>query len=150
MAKHKTIIENESFGLLSHVTGDLWQQGIEVTFLGRSWKVPLYVDLPSNDPTPEPQQVRAHKAFLARTEEFLDSAEAGIVEHYCSLRNVDATAATRAVEMGVRLESISFPYARSLATFGLLCSCDWDEERGLAARFEEGRLVEVGSQDLLL
>lgn len=49
-------------------------------------------------------------------------------------------------------EQIIFPTTidKSKQIAGFLCECSWEIEHGLVIKFENGEVVEVGFQDILL
>ena len=69
---------------------------------------------------------------------------------YSSLKGGTVISSQDEVSKAVKLVGVTFPYARTRATFGFHFTCDWDEEHGLAIKFEDGELAEVGPQDILL
>lgn len=142
-------IEDKTFGLLNHVAADLWQRPIELNLFGHTLIVPLYVDIPRKG-APEANQIAAYKKFSQNTSAMIESVETEVIGYYSSLHRVKPAIARRAVSVAVTLESVSFPYSRARPTFGFLFRCDWDEEHGLAVKFEDGQITGVGPQDILL
>ena len=140
MAKKVKIVEVAPFGELTHVVADLWQRPIKLTFLGRAVTVPVSVNLDEKKPVAEPEQVKAFEAYTAAPGKFIAAAENALQK---------AFKAQLAGKGKIALESVSFPYARPCPTFGFLCTCNWEED-GLAVKFEDGKLAEVGTQDILL
>jgi len=149
MAK-KRVIEVQTFGLLTHRVGDLWERQIELTLFGQKCSVPMLVNIPKNGGDPEPNQIEAYNNFNKDIQRILRSTESAIVKHYGSLKRGKGTMAQDEAAKVVKLIGVMFPYARKRPTFGFLFNCDWDEENGLAVKFEDGQIAEVGPQDIVL
>jgi hypothetical protein len=52
----------------------------------------------------------------------------------------------------IELNQIIFPYSfgEDIRKVGLLLNCTWEPEHGLALKFENEMVVEVGYQDIVL
>ena len=156
----KKVRKDEVFGELTHVVADLWDRPIDLPFLGAVRSVRLSVRIDEEHGI-EPQQVKAYRDFVKRTDEYMAKAERAILKYYPSAReDMDIEAdddetmpLIRSVgELAklVTLEGVHFNYACDVPTFGLLCECTWDEEHGVGVLFERGKVTEVGPQDVVL
>ena len=49
-------------------------------------------------------------------------------------------------------KQILFPmvFGDMIREFGLLCECTWEEEHGLAVKYQNEEVVEVGYQDIII
>jgi len=152
------------FGQLTHVAGDLWHRPIELTIFGKVCAGYLMVDIsPTNGI--EKNQLIAYSAFSKRTDGLIKNAEKAIFDYYRSIcgeyrdrrgivdpddRSTPVIAELQDLSKLLTLEGATFPYVRSQPTFGLLFKCTWEKEHGMAVKFENGRVVEVGFQDIVL
>jgi hypothetical protein len=154
MGKSKTR-KDPIFGDLVHVVGDLWQRGIELSFLGKNWRSTLMVSIGRSGP--EENQNAAYKIFAENTASVVEKAENAILDYYHSddFRSTfgppdpKIESAQQMVAL-VELEGVTFPYVCPCPTFGFLCKCSWDPELGLAVKFENGSVGGVGEQEIIL
>jgi hypothetical protein len=138
------------FGHMTHVSGDLWQRTIDLQFLGRRCRLPLYADLPKSNPHPDDQQTAAYDLFARDTVGIIQLAESAIRDHCDKLRNRTDRFSDAPIGQLIELEALSFPYRYRSPTLGFLFRSGLDEEHGLAVKIEAGIVVEVGPQDILL
>lgn len=163
MVKKKTI-NDEVFGVLTHSAGELWKRPLELSFFGGSWTVALMVDIDPREGV-EQHQIAAYRTFTENTDAVVSAAEKAIFGYYQSIckearsrygitnpsdEKVPIVKSIRDMFPLVEPEGVTFPYARQRPIFGILCQCTWEEERGLAVKFEDGKLVDVGFQDIVL
>lgn len=163
MAKKKAR-KDPVFGDLIQVGGDLWKRSMELRFLGRLLRGQLTVDI-SEKTGLESNQILAFNDFSKRTDAIIADAEKAIYDYYRSICDdrrsqygiVDPNdvllpiiKSVSEVFKLVTFEGVTFPYVRSQPTFGLLCECTWENEHGLAVKFENGKVVDVGFQDIVL
>jgi hypothetical protein len=47
-------------------------------------------------------------------------------------------------------EAVVFRYTNARPTFGLLLKCSWEEEHGVGIKFVNGKVTQVGFQDIVL
>ena len=49
-------------------------------------------------------------------------------------------------------KQILFPmtFGSDIREFGILCECTWEEEHGLAIKYQDEKVVEVGYQDIII
>jgi hypothetical protein len=50
----------------------------------------------------------------------------------------------------VKPEAVVFRYGNTRPTFGLLLNCTWEEEHGVGIKFVNGKVTQVGFQDIVL
>ena len=110
----------------------------------------MLVNLPKQGGDPKPYQVEAYNTLSADMQRVLQAVEAAILKVYGSSKRATSTPTPEDVTKAVELVGVIVPYARTRATFGFLFTCDWDQENGLAVKFENGELPEVGPQDIVL
>ena len=163
MAKKKNV-NDDVFGALTHSAGDLWKRPLELHIFGRTWTIALMVDIDPKDGV-EQHQLAAYKTFTEKTDAIVSASEKAIFDYYQSVckevrsrygitnpndARVPIIKSSRDVFGLVEPEGVTFPYARQRPTFGILCQCTWEEERGLAVKYENEKLVDVGFQDIVL
>lgn len=142
-----------------------WCRDFEVEFLGCSQGVVLCF---SGDPELplEDAQRAAFRQFSIKCAELLRGASEALLHYYqeqqprIRARYVDSEFSKVAPEVCnqeglrslVKLKEIFFPedFGGGRLVFGLLLDCSWDPARGVGIRFEDGALVEIGSQDVVL
>jgi hypothetical protein len=156
--------------LIDAVAGSLeydygWCRPVSVEFLGEPCSIKLAF---SGDEGQEldPGQRDAFAAFWSSRERLFSDAEAAILSHYQSIRpdvlaRVPVDVAERVappveqvsdLRRIVRLEAVFFPedLGSGRRVAGLLADCSWDPSLGLAVRFEDEQIVDVGPQDIVL
>lgn len=164
MAKKKRTTHDATFGDLVHLAGDGWTRPLQMKIFARDWESSLTVDLDPEDGIEENQRL-AFAFFVKNVAKIAAVSEKAIFKYYQSVcgdyrgRHGIKTANDRRMPLVksiadmfrlVELESVVFPYVRPRPTFGILCQCTWEEEHGLAVRFEDGKVAEVGFQDIVL
>ena len=162
MAKRKTRID-PTFGELTHCAGDGWRRPLDLRIFNRTTTVSLFVDVSPKGI--EKNQILAYQDFRDNSNALMADAERAIFEYYqaictdyrdrygivdCEDELVPIINSVEAVFKLVKAEGVTFPYVRPRSTFGLLCQCTWEEEHSLAVKYENGKLVEVGFQDIEL
>lgn len=156
--------------LMDAVAGELdyeygWCRTVSVEFLGKTRSIQLAFSGEEDRELDEGQRV-AFLAFWSSRERLLSEAEAAIFEHYRSVRpgvlaRVSADTGekmappverTQDLDRVVRLETLFFPddFGSGKRGAGLLADCSWDPALGLAVRFEDEHIVDVGPQDIVL
>lgn len=163
MGKNKTL-NDPVFGNLKHSVADLWEREIKVTIFGIERFLKLSVDIDENEGL-EVQQIRAFEQFQQHQDQFLRDAENEIFKYYQSVydeyrskyeivdlddKYVPQISSMERLADLVTPVGLIFPYARKKPTFGLLCTCTWEKEHGVAVKYEEGKITEVGFQDIVL
>lgn len=142
-----------------------WCRSASVEFLGEACSVKLAF-AGDEDRELDPGQRDAFAAFWSSRDRLLSEAEAAILSHYQTVRpdvlaRVPADVAEKvAPSVGqvrdlrriVRLDSLFFPedFGSGRRVVGLLADCSWEPSLGLAVRFEDEQVVEVGPQDIVL
>jgi hypothetical protein len=140
------------FGELKRVGSDLWERSTELRFLGKSHAVLLNVQI-DDDAGLEKKQVRAFQQFSEGSSRLLREAEKSILAYYqsvCEDYGVPSVSSVAQLARLIQPEGLYFPYVRPRPTFGHLCKCTWEPEHGLAVKFVNGKVAEVGFQDIVL
>jgi len=163
MPKQKQIVD-PVFGPLDHVVSDLWKRKLQLNFLGRKSTVSLTIDI-SPKRGIEPNQISAFQVFTGHQKEILHEAETAIFDYYASVcedyraqrgvtnprdKMIPIPKNRPTVFKLITPVGVTFPYVCAVPTFGILCDCTWEEEHGLAVKYEGRKLVEVGFQDIVL
>jgi hypothetical protein len=158
------VTREATFGELTHVAGNMWKRALQLNIFGQNWTISLSVDIDPKGGV-EQNQVHAFAAFNSKTAAITAAAEKAIFQHYqtvCSeyrsrygIRDpsderVPLIKSVKDLYRLVEPESVTFPYVCPRPTFGILCQCTWEEEHGLAVKYEDGKVVEVGFQDIVL
>ncbi len=150
-------IAHPVFGQLSNKLSDLWVGTIAIQLFGSEATVELLVDIDEEEGV-EPQQIAAFSQFVGNQAEMLEAAEKAILKHYQQARaeylpdHDEYPDAASVADMAplVTATGITLPYAMDKPTIGLLCECVWEQEHGLAVKFESGNIGAVGYQDIVL
>ena len=52
----------------------------------------------------------------------------------------------------IKPKQLLFPmvFGREIREFGVLCECTWDVEHGLAVKYQNEEIVEIGYQDIII
>jgi hypothetical protein len=160
----KKTTTDPTFGALTHLAGDLWQRTSEFALFDVKRAIPLMISISPKNGV-EPDQVSAYKYFVENTPAVVSAAEQGIFDYYCSIcgqyrsqfrisdpndKRFPIVKTKAQVARLITLEAVIFPYVRRQPTFGILCQCTWEEERGLAVKFSDGKMVGVGFQDIVI
>lgn len=141
-----------------------WEKDIYVRFINRDRKVILSLELNHNT---ENYEMLTYKNFLKNEEEILKKVEKAIFNYYqgvCldyrkrSLKNQSkinnfAPIIKNSSELDDLLQFtyIVIPTSDlSKEVIGLLFECSWEEEHGLGVRIENGEVVEVGFQNVII
>jgi hypothetical protein len=128
-------MEDPVFGTLRHIVGDLWQRSVTLDLFGETWELPMSVSIRKKGGI-EQNQIEACREFSTNLRSVLRATESAIRERSNGKRTTP--------------EGVFFPYMCSKPTFGVFFQSDVDEEHGLAAKFENGKLTQVGPQDIVL
>jgi hypothetical protein len=157
-------IDDAVFGALALVGADLYERDFQIELFGKKRRVRLQVQICPQQGL-EQRQIRAFEQFAQHSPRMLAEAEKKMFAYYQSVcheyrsdQGITAAKDRRvplvknAAELArlVRPEAMYFPYVRSRPTCGLLCQCTWEDEHGLAVKFENGKVTEVGFQDIVL
>jgi predicted DNA-binding WGR domain protein len=164
--KQKTPTEwyHDVFGLLSrsHGLDSLWERTIELTIFGQVRELQLAVNGNYAEGFDTIQQ-DAYKRFTRKHKSLLRAAEKALFDYYqenCEdyRDQFEEFADEWAPIVETRSEfarivepsSLCFPWATSSRTVGLLLECTWDTSHGLAVKFVDEEVAEVGSQDIVI
>jgi hypothetical protein len=163
MTRQKTI-SDKLFGTLTHSAGDGWKRPIELTIFNRLCTGYLIVLIDPNSGI-EQNRLVAYEAFHAQINDVIGATEKAILDYYQSIcieyrerrgivdsddSSMPIIASIQDVSRLVKFEGVFFPYARPRPILGMLFKCTWEEEHGLAVKFENGQVTDVGFQDIVL
>lgn len=152
------------FGELTLVGSDLYERDLELKLFAKKFRVRLQVNICPQDGL-EDRQLRAFEQYQQSTARLLAEAEKKMLAYYQSVcedyrddlgitaakdRRVPLIKTVAELARLVKPEALYFPYVRPRPTCGLLCQCTWESEHGLAVKFVNGKVNEVGFQDIVL
>jgi len=156
-------IEHDVFGELSYDYG--WKREITINLFGFERIVTLIID-GEEDAEFEEAQVNAYNSFFRNKDSLLKQAEDAILKYYLEVymeyreRLGDQFADTMAPVLSTKEEvakitepkQLLFPmvFDEEVRQVGLLLECTWEPEHGLAVKFEDEEVIEVGYQDIVL
>ncbi len=154
MGAKPTTYDDPVFGTLSYVAGDLWKRPFGLDIFGRWQDGWLYVDIDPDEGL-EQHQIDAFDGLSRAPERAARDAENAVFRYHLSLvadgeHELPPAKAAQTIFPMIAFQGITFPYAHSLPTYGLLFKPSWEVERGLAVKFENNQVVEVGFQDIIL
>lgn len=155
-------IDHEIFGQIKF--DYLWEGERKVDFFGGNRLIKLLITGEENADF-EQSQIDSFINFFNDRDKLLLEAEEAIFNYYQDIcwdyrdRLDDAAdefvpiiANKDEVAKLVEIEQIIFPYSfgKDTRKVGLLLNCTWEREHGLAVKFENEKIVEVGYQDIVL
>lgn len=141
-----------------------WEGEQEVYFFGKKRLITLIIN-GEEDANFEQSQIDSFISFFNNKDKYLLEAENEIFKYYQKVcpdyrdRLEDsadefAPILLRREEIAklIELTQIIFPYSfgKNIRKVGLLLNCTWEQEHGLAVKFENDETVEVGYQDIVL
>ncbi len=141
-----------------------WEGERKVSFFGENRLITLIIN-GEGDEDFEQNQIDAFVKFFDDNENLLLKAEDEIYEYYQDVcldyrERLEDSADEFApiisnkeeIAKLVELNQIIIPYSfgKDVRIVGLLLNCTWEPEHGLAVKFENERIVEVGYQDIVL
>jgi hypothetical protein len=141
-----------------------WEGEKKVSFFGKNRLITLIIN-GEEDGDFEQSQIDAFVKFFNDKEKLLLEAEDEIYKYYQDVcldyrdrleDSADEFAPSisnkKEIANLVELNQIIFPYAfgKNVRKVGLLLNCTWEPEHGLAVKFENEKIVEVGYQDIVL
>jgi hypothetical protein len=134
---------NSVFGPLEKYDERAWATMTKCELFGIEFDIEVIIGGNDSSATINEEQFLAMDYFQNNKKALLASAEQQIREHALAVR--DAFVPTM-----VELTGLVFPMVINPGecVFGLLLECEWDEENGLAVKFD-GTSLQTGSQDLL-
>jgi len=156
------LIKDEAFGELRFE--HLWVRDYRLQLFGREYPVRLLVEGDEGIPVEQAQR-EAYLRFEKRKDQLLKQAEDALFAHYqevapeCRARfgsSADELAPvlgdTQALARLVRPKEIIFQesYKPDQRVVGLLFDCSWEPELGLAVKFVNEAVDEVGPQDIVI
>lgn len=139
--------QHPDFGVLERKDDDLWTSAISVEFDGSPWNISLLLQMDVSDGVEE-NQISAYRHFDKQRSRVFQKAEVEL-RAYAESKGVRRTQGYRLAEVATPV-GVIFPDLRPLPTFGLLFDVTWDPGHGAAIKFEDGKFVEIGSQDIVL
>ncbi|MEC0766840.1 DUF6985 domain-containing protein [Bacillus atrophaeus] len=156
-------INHEVFGELSYDYG--WKRELKVNLFGHERLLILDIDS-DEDAEFEDAQVNAYQQFFKNKDILLKSAEDSILKYYLDVNDdyrqrlgvefadEKAPILTTKEELANLIipTQLIFPmvFDEDVRQVGLLLDCSWEPEHGLAVKFENEEVVEVGFQDIVL
>lgn len=138
---------------------------IEIPWFGQAKAVEVIFECGDSTLLPNELQVHAFCDFANNKTEFFESLEGQLFAHYTSARDEsDLDAATieeffppltdyRQLSSLIDCTGILVSYFDGdewSAYIGLLMECLWDKEHGLGAKIVNGKVVEIGAQDIVI
>lgn len=141
-----------------------WEGNREVIFFKKNIKVNIGINGKDNAVF-EQTQIDAFKNFFNNIEKILLEAEKAIYSYYQEVcpdyrdRLEDSAdefapiiTSNEEVASLVQLTEVIFPWSfgKDVREIGLLLNCIWEPEHGLAVKFVNEEVVEVGYQDIVL
>lgn len=155
-------IDHEIFGKIQFDYS--WERIVKVAFGGKERLVTLVIN-GEEDASFEQSQINSFIKFFNDKDKYLLEAENEIFKYYqevCSdyrdrlEEDVDEFApivsGKKEFDKLVELTQIFIPYSfgEDIRKVGLLFNCTWEPEHGLAVKFINEEIVEVGYQDIIL
>ena len=157
------VMNHDVFGELYY--NNSWYKEIELNLFGNIQKLDLIIE-GEEDAEFEEEQLEAYKKFMKEKEKLVRSCEEEVYNYYQKV-NVDyrerlgeqfkdklAPVINTQDEINklVYPKQILFPmvFGDMIREFGLLCECTWEEEHGLAVKYQNEEVVEVGYQDIII
>lgn len=157
------ILHDEIIGDLSYKYG--WVKRYSIPFLGSIADVQLVIPCDEADEIEDAQR-SAFNVFDAGKDLYLQQAEAAIFDHYLNVcaeyrEKFGTEFADEIVPIVERLDQmqslinashiiIQQSFGSDNRIVGLLLSCSWEPELGLAVKFVNEVIDEVGPQDIVL
>ena len=131
------------FGPLEKYDERAWTTMIKCELFGIKFEVEVIIGGNDSNAAIHEEQFLAMAFFQKNEKSLLASAEQHIRAHALAVSDTF-------VPTMVELTGLVFPLVviQGERVFGLLLECEWDEENGLAVRFD-GTTVQTGTQDLL-
>jgi hypothetical protein len=140
------------FGRLTYESG--WTRPYAIPLFGRINHVPIVI-AGDEDGEIEPSQQEAFKAFDTSKVELAQAAERALHSHYNNIREElrERTGGEpHNVPDFVRVRAVFFPetFGEEERVVGLLFDAAWDPSLGVAVKFVNEQIAEVGPQDIVL
>ena len=157
------VINHNILGELYYNNG--WYKEIKLSLFGKLQKMGLIIE-GDEDAQFENSQIEAYKEFMKNKDILLKKCEEESYEYYQNvcldyrdrLGNEFKDKLAPIVSNQDRLNNlvdpkqILFPmtFGSDIREFGILCECTWEEEHGLAIKYQDEKVVEVGYQDIII
>ncbi|MFF2484344.1 DUF6985 domain-containing protein [Paenibacillus sp. NPDC058071] len=156
-------IKHETLGELIYNYG--WKRDVNIILFGYEETVILNIDA-EDDAKFEDAQVSAYQAFFNDKDRLLNLAEDAILNYYLEVyedyrqqlgekfadKMAPIISTKDEISKIVEPKQLIFPmvFDEDVRQVGLLLECMWEPEHGLAVKFEDEEVVEVGFQDIIL
>lgn len=157
-------INDNLFGKLEY--DDSWIGSMKLPFFSEEILAEVVIECYEDEEITNLQK-DAFKLLLSLKDQLMSSSEQAIYEHYTKVcpdyRNKFGSKfedkwapiinQPDQLKENIQLKTVFFPQSSKTNTstiFGLLFSCTWEPELGLAVKFIDGAVVEVGHQDIIL
>lgn len=156
-------MNHDVFGELYYDYG--WYKEIELNLFGKLQKMELIIEN-EEDEQFEEIQIEAYKKFIQNKDELLKRCEEETYKYYQEVisdyrdrfrdevKDKLAPIIKGQVDLNSLIEpkQLLFPmvFGREIREFGILCECTWEIEHGLAIKYQNEEVVEVGYQDIII
>ncbi len=156
-------MKHEVFGELEY-NHSWWERKENIYFCGEKNEVTICVNGNENGEFEEVQK-EAYNNFFSDVKNLLMDAEDSIYEYYQEVcedyrermgdgadESIPLISIKEEIRNLIRLNEVLFPWVfkKEIREVGLLLTCSWEPEHGLAVKFENEKIVEVGYQDIVL
>ncbi len=156
-------INHEILGELYYDYG--WCKEIELNLFGKLQKMQLIIE-GEEDAQFEISQIEAYKKFIQDKNELLKKCEEDTYRYYqevnsdyrdrfgADFKEKLAPIVKTQNELNDLIEpkQLLFPlvFGKDIREFGILCECTWEVEHGLAIKYQNEKIVEIGYQDIII
>ena len=157
------IINHKILGELYYDYG--WYKEIELTLFGKLQKMELIIES-EEDAQFETAQIEAYKKFIQNKDKLLKKCEKDTYKYYQEVNSdyrdrfsdefkdkmVPIIKTQNDLNNLIKPKQLLFPmvFGREIREFGVLCECTWDVEHGLAVKYQNEEIVEIGYQDIII
>lgn len=156
-------INHEVFGNINYDYG--WVKESNMYCWGEKRLIKVIIDA-EEDADFESNQEEAYKIFFSNYNNFIAKAEKAVFKYYQEIcsdyrdklsdddkdKNVPIVTSEKDMVKLVKPKQIFFPmtFDKDVREVGILLDCTWEIEHGLAVKFQNEEIVEVGYQDIIL
>ena len=156
-------INHNIFGNIKYDYG--WVRDEEIYCFSKKRTIQIVIEA-EEDAKFESSQEIAYRFFYANVDVLLDKSEDAVYEYYQKVcldyrdrlsddikdRIAPIIKSKQEVIALVKPKQILFPmvFDEDIREFGIIFDCTWEEEHGLAVKFQDEEVVEVGYQDIIL
>lgn len=159
------MINDPVFGNITFSSAAGWQGSYSYLFLGHEVTVPLEIDGDGEDEPIDPIQRDAFERFNFRKADLCRQADDSLYAHYVErlpeLREQFGDSADELMPIIAHKEDLARmitptafyirePRITDARVVGFLYNCTWEPELGLAVKFVNEAVEEVGPQDIIL